>query len=111
MFNNIKFPFMSMQQLNLDWLLEHIANMPVIVHVPALAGDDYDDVLDMIDLKALEIPKGFSIMVAGIPDDPVDRQCACLLLKADDDNIMGFMMGFSGNIQLNGMQKSGGVWQ
>lgn len=107
----IKFPYFNMQQLNLDWLMEHIGNMPEIVHVPALAGDDLSDVADMIDLKALEIPKGFSIMQAGLLDDPLDRQCAALLFKADNDNIIGFVMGFSANILLNGVHKEAGVWQ
>ena len=107
----IKFPYFNMQQLNLDWLLDHIANMPEIVHVPALAGDDLDDVMDMIDLKALEIPKGFCFMQAGLIDDPLDRQCLCLIFKADNDNIIGFVMGHSANIALNGMKKEAGVWQ
>ena len=107
----IKFPYFNMQQLNLDWLLEHISNMPMIVHVPALAGDDLPDVADMIDLKALEIPKGFSFMQAGQLDDPLDRQCLCLIFKADNDNIIGFVMGYSANIGLNGLRKEAGVWQ
>lgn len=107
----IKFPYFNMQQLNLDWLLEHISNMPMIVHVPALAGDDVSDVMDMIDLKALEIPKGFSFMQAGLLDDPIDRQCLCLIFKADNDNIIGFVMGHSANINLNGIKKEAGVWQ
>lgn len=107
----IKFPYFNMQQLNLDWLLEHISNMPMIVHVPALAGDDLPDVMDMIDLKALEIPKGFSFMQAGLLDDPIDRQCLCLIFKADNDNIISFVMGHSANIGLNGLKKEAGVWQ
>lgn len=107
----IKFPYFNMQQLNLDWLLDHIANMPEIVHVPALAGDDLSDVMDMIDLKALEIPKGFCFMQAGLLDDPLDRQCLCLIFKADNDNIIGFVMGHSANIGLNSLKKEAGVWQ
>lgn len=107
----IKFPYFNMQQLNLDWLLDHIANMPEIVHVPALAGDDLSDVMDMIDLKALEIPKGISFMQAGLLDDPLDRQCAAILFKADNDNIVGFAMGHSANIDLNRLKKEAGVWQ
>ena len=110
-FFGIKYPYTTQQQLNLDWIMDHVANLVPIEHVPPLAGDDYGDALDMIDFKALEIPKGFSVMVAGTPDDPLDRQCACLLMKADDDNIIGFVLGFSANIQINGLHKSGGVWQ
>ena len=111
MFLGIKFPYMTTQQLNLDWLLDRVANMPEIVHVPALAGDDIGDVMDMIDLKALDIPKGFSFMQAGQPDDALDRQCLCLIFKADKDNIIGFVMGHSANINLNGLKKEAGVWQ
>lgn len=107
----IKFPYFNMQQLNLDWLLDHISNMPEIVHVPALAGDDLSDVMDMIDLKALEIPKGFCFMQAGLLDDPLDRQCICLILKADNDNIIGMVFGYSSNIGWNGLRKEAGVWQ
>ena len=107
----IKFPYFNMQQLNLDWLMEHIANMPEIVHVAALAGDDLSDVMDMIDLKALEIPKGISFMQAGQLDDPMDRQCACLIFKADNDNIVAIALGLSGNIGVWGLKKEAGVWQ
>lgn len=107
----IKFPYFNMQQLNLDWLMEHIANMPKIVHVPALAGDDLSDVCDMIDYHALDIPKGICFMQAGQLDDPLDRQCAAILFKADNDNIIGFAMGFSANILLNMLHKEAGVWQ
>ena len=106
----IKFPYFNMQQLNLDWLLDHIANMPEIVHVPALAGDDLSDVADMIDLKALEIPKGISFMQAGLLDDPIERQCMCLIFKNDNDNIILMVFSQSANIGINGMQKQAGVW-
>lgn len=111
MFLGIKFPYMTTQQLNLDWLLDRVANMPEIVHVPALAGDDIGDVMDMIDLKALEIPKGFSFMQAGQPDDALDRQCLCLIFKADNDNMIGMVFGYSSNIGWNGLRKEAGVWQ
>lgn len=106
----IKFPYFNMQQLNLDWLLDHIANMPEIVHVPALAGDDLSDVADMIDLKALEIPKGISFMQAGQLDDPIERQCAALIYKNDNDNIVCLAFGQSANIGIYGMMKQAGVW-
>lgn len=106
----IKFPYFNMQQLNLDWLMEYIGNMPQIVHVPALAGDDMSDVADMIDLKALEIPKGISFMQAGQLDDPLERQCMCLIFKNDNDNIILMVFSQSVNIGINGMQKQAGVW-
>lgn len=106
----IKFPYFNMQQLNLDWLMEHIGNMPQIVHVPALAGDDLSDVADMIDLKALEIPKGISFMQAGQLDDPFERQCMCLIFKNDNDNIAVMVFSQSANIGIYGMMKQSGVW-
>ena len=111
MLDRIKFPYFNMQQLNLDWLMDHIARMPEIVHVAALAGDDLSDVMDMIDLKALEIPKGFSFLQCGQLDDPLDRQCICLILKADNDNLIGMVFGYSANIGWNGLRKEAGVWQ
>ena len=106
----IKFPYFNMQQLNLDWLLDHIAKMPEIVHVPALAGDDLSDVADMIDLKALEIPKGISFMHAGQLDDPLERQCACFIFKNDNDNIAVLAFSQSANIGIYGLMKQSGVW-
>lgn len=111
MLDRIKFPYFNMQQLNLDWLMDHIANMPEIVHVAALAGDDLSDMQDMIDLKALEIPKGISFVQFGLLDDPVARQGAALLFKVDNDNIIGLSFGISGNILVNQLYKVGGAWQ
>lgn len=110
MLNNIKFPFFNMQQLNLDWLMDHIANMPEIVHLPALAGDDLQDVADMVDAKALEIPKGICFLEFGLKDDPLDRQACALVFKVDNDNLRVFVMGMSANIDFFGMHKDAGVW-
>lgn len=109
--DNIKFPYFNMQQLNLDWMLEKMAEMPVIVSVPVLAGDDLSDVVNMIDYKAQDIPRGICFMLAGTQDDPNDRRCACLLFKMDDDNIVGLAMSVSGNIGVWAITKVGGVWQ
>ena len=84
--------------------------MSVIVHVPALAGDDLSDVADMIDLKALEIPKGVSFVQAGLLDDPMDRQCICLTWKIDNDNLRVFAMGMSANIGFWCLSKDAGTW-
>ena len=110
MLDRIKFPYFNMQQLNLDWLMDHIANMPEIVHVAALAGDDLSDVMDMIDLKALEIPKGICFVECGLPDDPMDRRCMVLLFKIDNDNMVGIAFGMSSDINITGIRKEAGVW-
>ena len=110
MIDKIKFPYMNMQQLNLDWLMEHIANMPEIVHVPALTGDQLSDVCDMIDREALVIPKGMSYMQAGVLDDPLDRQCVVWIFKADNDNIRALALGFSSDIGVWFISKDTGVW-
>lgn len=110
MLDKIKFPYFNAQQLNLDWLMDHIANMPEIIHLPALAGDDLSDVKDMIDLKALEIPKAICFVECGVHDDSIDRRCACLLFKIDNDNMVGFVMGMSANIAVNPIFKESGVW-
>lgn len=110
MLDRIKFPYFNMQQLNLDWLMDHIANMPEIVHVAALAGDNLSDLQDMIDLKALEIPKGISFLQCGQLDDPINRQAAALIFKIDNDNIVGLALGIS-NISVTPITKDAGVWQ
>lgn len=108
--NNIKFPFFNMQQLNLDWLMDHVARMPEIVQLPALAGDQLQDVADMIDAKALEIPKGICFINCGLRDDPLDRQAIAIIFKVDNDNMRVFVMGFSSDIDFFGMKKDAGVW-
>ena len=109
--DRIKFPYFNMQQLNLDWMLDRMQDMPMIVRLPLLSGDDLPDVMDMIDYKAQDIPRGINFTLMGTPDDPLDRQCACLLFKMDDDNIAGMAMSVSGNIGLWPLIKVGGVWQ
>lgn len=106
----IKFPYFNMQQLNLDWLMERVAKTPEIIQLPALAGDDLSDVADMVDLKALEIPKGICFINCGLPDDPIDRRCAAWIFKIDNDNLILFVMGMSSNINIYGMRKDAGVW-
>jgi len=110
MLDRIKFPYFNMQQLNLDWLMERIAKSPEIIKLPALAGDDMSDVADMIDYKALEIPKGICFIECGLPDDPLERRCGCLIYKNDNDNIIVMAMGQSANIGINMLKKEAGVW-
>ena len=106
----IKFPYFNMQQLNLDWLMERVSHTPEIIQLPALAGDDLSDVHDMIDLKALDIPKAICFINCGLHDDPQDRRCAVLLFKIDNDNMIGMVMGLSANIGINVIMKVAGAW-
>lgn len=106
----IKFPYFNMQQLNLDWLMERVSHTPEIIQLPALAGDDLTDVQDMIDLKALDIPKAICFVNCGLHDDPQDRRCAVLLFKIDNDNMIGLAMGMSANIGVNVIMKVAGAW-
>jgi hypothetical protein len=110
MFGNIKFPYFNMQQLNLDWTMERISKTPEIIQLPALAGDDLSDVQDMIDLKALDIPKAICFINCGLHDDPQDRRCAVLLFKIDNDNMVGLVFGMSDNIDVTSIRKESGVW-
>lgn len=110
MLDRIKFPFMNMQQLNLDWLLEHVSHMPEIVQLPALAGDDLSDLQDMIDAKSLDIPKTICFIRCGLLDDDIDRQAAAMIFKIDNDNIAGLAFGFN-NIGVYPIMKDAGVWQ
>lgn len=108
MLDRIKFPYFNMQQLNLDWLMERIAKSPEIIKLPALAGSYLQDVSDMIDAKALDIPKGICFINCGMQDDPMDRRCACLIYKLDNDNLIGFVMGMQFN---DAIKKEAGEWQ
>lgn len=107
--NKIKYPFLNMQQLNLDWLLEHISHMPEIVQLPALAGDTLADVKNMIDYKELDIPKDICFLRCGLQDDNLSRRCAVLLFKEDIDNMAGIVI--SSELGIQSIVKKAGVWQ
>lgn len=110
MLDKIKYPYFNMQSLNLDWLMDRIANMPEIVQVPALAGTNLSDVEDMLDMKALEIPKTLSFVKCGVHDDPMERQCLVILFKIDNDNMAGLCFGFTPDISFQAIYKEGGSW-
>ena len=105
----IKYPYFNMQQLNLDWMLEHISHMPEIVQLPALAGDTLTDVTDMIDYKELDIPKDICFLRCGLQDDNLTRRCAVLLFKEDIDNMAGIVM--SSELGVQTIVKKAGGWQ
>lgn len=105
----IKFPFMTMQQMNLDWLLERVAHTTEVVKLSALPGDTMDDVKYMIDMNQIMIPQGICFVEAGSKDDTADKRCACLLYKIDNDNLVGFVMGIQFNIDV--IKKEAGEWE
>ena len=106
----VKFPYMKMQQLNLDWLMEYVKNMPVLVHLPALAGSTVDNLTDMIDNQLEYIPDGVCFLEFGQTGDDKVRRGACMVYKQDDDNMILFTMSFAPAIGNSIYKKDGGEW-
>ena len=109
-FNNVKFPYATTQELNLDWIMERIALIPYAVHTPAMAGTELWTVAELIDQKAQEIPKGISVVECGGDADAPDHRAACLIYKIDNDNLIGFCLSMSGDIGVQVLSKNGGEW-
>ena len=107
----IQFPYFKMQQLNLDWLMEYVKNMPVLVHLPALAGSTDDDLIDMVDNQIEYIPDGVCFIEFGTDGDDQMRRGACMVYKQDDDNLLMFSLFFAPAIGVNMYGKVNGVWQ
>lgn len=67
-FNNILYPYPSMQQLNLDWIMQRVGETPQTIQLPALpSGYVFSDLGTLIDDNTDLIPVGFSILLFGNP--------------------------------------------
>lgn len=106
----INFPYFNTQQLNLDWVMEHISNNVTKVPAIAFTGSDVSAVETVIDNAGDSIPVGFSVVMLGADGDSSER-CACVLLyKLDDDNMRGIAMSMSTEIGIVNIMKTGGMW-
>lgn len=110
MFGGIKFPCFSMQQLNLDWLLENMAHYPKVVEAPPLSTDNNQSVYDVIDSTDVNTPHGFSFFVCGNTDDTANRRCCIMLWKIDFDNLYGVILSTSDNLRGKKCAKINGNW-
>lgn len=106
----IEYPYFNSQQLNLDWVMEHIRNNVVKVPAIAFTGSDVSAVETVIDNAGDSIPVGFSVVMLGADGDSAER-CACVLLyKLDNDNMRGIAMSMSTEIGIANIMKTGGEW-
>ena len=89
----IRFPFTSMQQLNLDWIMEFIKNCLVGVQLPALLS--YATFGDTIDVHMNEIPVGPSLLVFGdAGTDPIANCAMAFCFKKDSVNCFVRLWGY-----------------
>lgn len=110
MFNNLKFPYFNMQQLNLDWIMDKVATFPEIITAPALTQEDIDGVALVIDSKDEYIPVGISFLLIGTPQDDNTKRAACLIFKMDLENKIVFTMTLANSIGFGFSVQYEGVW-
>ena len=93
-FNNIMYPYPSMQQLNLDWIMHRVGETPTVINLPAISS--VDDVLGIIDDNIDDIPVGFSLLALGNPAIDTTSKCAMLIMTKQDSthfNYFGTCIG------------------
>ena len=110
MFNNLKFPYFNMQQLNLDWIMDKVATFPEIVTAPALTQEDIDGVALVIDSKDEHIPVGISFLLIGTPQDDNTKKAVCLIFKMDLENKIVMTMTLANGIGFGYSVQYEGVW-
>lgn len=107
------FPYFDMQQLNLDWLLETIANMQTafcpLVHIDTVSEDSDDGIINVLSNNTDNIPLGVSFIHSGKETDAV--QFFVLFFRVNDENGFGYIMFHnSENISINQVYMEDGVW-
>lgn len=92
-FNNIMYPYPSMQQLNLDWIMQRVGETPQTIQLPALPTSyAFSDLGALIDDNTDLIPVGFSILLFGNPLTDATGLCGSALIwkKAATDAFFYF---------------------
>lgn len=80
-FNNIMYPYPSMQQLNLDWIMQRVGETPQTIQLPALPSSYvFSDLGTLIDDNTDLIPVGFSILLFGNPLTDASGLCGSALI-------------------------------
>ena len=98
-FSGISFPYPNMQQLNLDWIMKRVGEVPTCIQLPAISV--YGDIITIIDDNADIIPVGVSLLVFGNPLTDGCGKCAyimCTKQKADYYAVLG-MYGYGGFVR------------
>ncbi len=94
-FNNILYPYPSMQQLNLDWIMQRVGETPQTIQLPALpSGYVFSDLGTLIDDNTDLIPVGFSILLFGNPLTDAPTLCgSALIWKVAPNNAFFYFFG------------------
>ena len=94
-FNNIMYPYPSMQQLNLDWLMQRVGETPQTIQLPALPTSYvFSDLGALIDDNTDLIPVGFSVLLFGNPLTDASSLCgSALIWKAAPNNAFFYFFG------------------
>lgn len=90
-----KYPFLNNQQLNLDWIMERVAHSVEVVELTALPSGTMTELQQLLDYNTLQVPVGFSVVMAGSETDPIGRRACCLVYKVDSDNMIVNAIAFS----------------
>ena len=106
-----KYPFLTNQQLNLDWIMEKVASAVPTVTLPALSDDQMSTLQQAIDYNQLDIPENFSFIIFGGPLDDFTKRACVMCYKLSSDNMIITAMAFSADYGPYGQAvKYEGVW-
>lgn len=110
MLDKIKFPYLNMQQMNLDWVMARVAHTPEVVEAPPLSEDNNQSVYTTIDSMANNAPDGLSFIICGSDDDADEKRCGIVLWKMGFDNLYGIILSTSQNLRGRQCAKINGTW-
>ncbi len=106
-----KFPFFSMQQLNLDWPMDYLKDIGSVC-VPIVKLDMPEEnttaaLLQYLGQHKDDVPVGISLITFGTEADA--HSCACLFFRMKDDTGIGNMIGLD-PFRGKQLQLQNGAW-
>ena len=96
MFHGIQFPYFSMQQLNLDWIMDYLRDIGSIC-VPIVKFEMPPEnttiaLLEYLGQHKDDVPIGISLLTFGNEAD--EHSLACLFFRMKNDTGIGPFIGF-----------------